>query len=199
MKASRLFLVAAAIAPMAVAEAQNQPPAGPPPEPIATVFRNRTGQLRRNIAQAFDSIPAAKFSYKPTEKQLTFGYIAQHITEDSYLFCNNFSDRKATRAVSDTATKDTVRATWPKDSLVTKMKAAFQFCDEVMANMTDAQATAMITITQPNGQTVQRARMNSLLGHAIDLADHYSQIANYMRLNGWLPPTALPRPGRGGQ
>jgi hypothetical protein len=34
--------------------------------------------------------------------------------------------------------------------------------------------------------------------HALDLADHYSQIANYMRLNGILPPSALPRPGRGG-
>jgi hypothetical protein len=41
--------------------------------------------------------------------------------------------------------------------------------------------------------------MNALLGHAMDLQDHYSQIANYMRLNGMLPPSALPRPaGRGG-
>jgi hypothetical protein len=40
--------------------------------------------------------------------------------------------------------------------------------------------------------------MNFLLGHAMDLQDHYSQIANYMRLLGMLPPSALPRPGRGG-
>jgi hypothetical protein len=33
-----------------------------------------------------------------------------------------------------------------------------------------------------------------VLGHALDLADHYSQLANYMRLNNILPPTALPRP-----
>jgi hypothetical protein len=33
-----------------------------------------------------------------------------------------------------------------------------------------------------------------VLGHALDLTDHYSQIANYMRLNNMLPPTALPRP-----
>jgi hypothetical protein len=32
-----------------------------------------------------------------------------------------------------------------------------------------------------------------VLGHVIDMADHYSQIANYMRLNGMLPPTALNR------
>jgi hypothetical protein len=33
-----------------------------------------------------------------------------------------------------------------------------------------------------------------VLGHVIDMADHYSQIANYMRLNNLIPPTALPRP-----
>jgi hypothetical protein len=32
-----------------------------------------------------------------------------------------------------------------------------------------------------------------VLGHALDLADHYSQLANYMRLNNIIPPTALPR------
>ena len=37
-----------------------------------------------------------------------------------------------------------------------------------------------------------------VLGHVIDLADHYSQLANYMRLNNILPPTALPRPNRAG-
>ena len=42
------------------------------------------------------------------------------------------------------------------------------------------------------------ARITMVLGHALDLADHYSQLANYMRLNNILPPTALPRPGRGG-
>jgi hypothetical protein len=34
------------------------------------------------------------------------------------------------------------------------------------------------------------------LGHALDMADHYSQLANYMRLNNIIPPTALPRPPR---
>jgi hypothetical protein len=193
---NRLLLILAVAAPMAIAEAQQ--PTTPPPNPIATVFRNRTGSLRRLIAQAYDSIPASKFSFKPTPAQLTFGYVAAHMANDAYGFCNNFSDRKATRPESHTTTPDSVKATWPKDSLVAQMKAAFQFCDEVMANMDDAAATAIITVTAPNGTSRQVARMNSLLGHAMDLQDHYSQIANYMRLNGMLPPSALPRPGRGG-
>jgi hypothetical protein len=198
MKTSRFVLLAATVAPLALAEAQNAPSPNPPPEPIATVYRQRTANLRRQIAQAYDSIPASKFGYKPTPAQLTFGYVAAHLANDAYFFCNNFSDRKATRPESHVSTPDTVKQHWPKDSLVAQMKAAFQFCDEVMANMTDAQANAIIEVQGPNNTTVKRPRMAYLLGHAMDLQDHYSQIANYMRLNGMLPPSALPRPGRGG-
>ena len=195
MKTSRLFLVIAVALPMGITEAQQ--PTAPPPNPIATVFRNRTANLRRFIAQALDSIPAAKFDFKPTPAQQSIGYVAQHLTEDSYFFCNNFSDRKAQRAEAHTSATDSVRAKWPKDSLVAHFKAAAAFCDEVSANLDDAQATAIITVTQ-GANTRQVSRINYLLGHAMDLQDHYSQLANYMRLNGMLPPSALPRPGRGG-
>jgi hypothetical protein len=43
-----------------------------------------------------------------------------------------------------------------------------------------------------SGRTTARARY--LLGYVTDLADHWSQIAIYMRLNGMVPPSALPRP-----
>ena len=79
-----------------VSLAAQQPPAGPPANPITTAFRTRTLGLQRNIAQAFDSIPEAKFNYRPTPAQLTIGYIAQHLATDNYLFCNNFGAMKAT-------------------------------------------------------------------------------------------------------
>lgn len=56
--------------------AAQQPAAGAPANPVTAVFRQRTIGLQRNLAQAFDSIPEAKFSYKPTPAQLTIGFIA---------------------------------------------------------------------------------------------------------------------------
>ena len=50
----------------------------------------------------------------------------------------------------------------------------------------------------PNGTTRTLTRAAMVLGHALDMADHYSQIANYMRLNNLIPPSALPRPPRTG-
>jgi hypothetical protein len=169
----------------------------PQANPITTAFRGRTLALQRNIAQAFDSIPEAKFSYKPTPAQLTIGYIAQHLVTDNYLFCDNFGAMKGTRSVADTTTADSVKAKWPKEVLVAKLKESFTFCENAFAQVDDTKLADAITMTF-NGTSRPSTRVNMVLGHAIDIADHYSQLANYMRLNNILPPTALPRPGRGG-
>jgi hypothetical protein len=189
------FVTLALVAPIAVAA--QQPTGGLPANPVTATFRNRISGLQRNIAQAFDSIPASKFSYKPTPAQLSVGYIAQHIADDNYFFCNNFGAMKATRPSEDTVTADSVKANWPKEKLVASLKASFAFCDQAIGQLNDSKLGEAVTITfEGNTRTVGRAGM--VLGHAIDLADHYSQLANYMRLNNILPPTALPRPRRAG-
>ena len=188
-----LFAIIALAAPIGLAAQQPAAPAGPPANPITTSFKTRIANQHRNIAQAFDSIPASKFSYKPTPAQLSIGYIAAHIANDDYFFCNNFGAMKGTRPAEDTATADSVKATWPKDKLVKSLKDSFAFCDQALAQVDDAKLADQISITfQGNTRTVTRAGM--VLGHALDLADHYSQLANYMRLNNIIPPTALPRP-----
>jgi DinB family protein len=188
--------VLALVAPMSLA-AQQPPPAGPPVNPITASFRGRIMGLHRNIAQAFDSIPEAKFSYKPTPAQLSIGYIAQHLVNDNYLFCNNFGAMKATRPAEDTTTADSVKATWPKATLVSRLKDSFAFCQQAFGQLEDARLADQITMTF-GGNSRQVTRSGMVLGHALDLADHYSQLANYMRLNGILPPTALPRQRPGG-
>jgi uncharacterized damage-inducible protein DinB len=189
MKITRVAVLALALP---IGLAAQQPAAGSQANPITGVFRGRTMNLQRNLAAAFDSIPEAKFSYKPTPAQLTIGYIAQHLASDNYFFCNQFGTSKATVPESDTTTPDSVKAKWPKDSLVAKLKASFAFCETAFAQLDDAKLADQITMTF-GGQSRNAPRAQMVLGHVIDMADHYSQIANYMRLNNMVPPTALPR------
>ena len=195
MKISRTAVFALALPVSLLAQ---QPSGQAPAEPITTAFRGRITALHRNLAQAFDSVPERLFSYKPTPAQLTIGYIAQHLANDNYLFCDAFGAVKSARPEEDTATPDSVKATWPKDKLISKLKESFTFCAAALQSLTDAKLPEQTTMTfNGNSRSVSRAQM--ALGHALDLADHYSQMANYMRLNGILPPTALPRPpARGG-
>ena len=192
-----LYLAAATLALPVSLAAQNPPaaPQAPPADPITTSFRTRTMGLQRNLAQAFDSIPESKFGYKPTPAQLSIGYIAQHLATDNYIFCNAFGSMKGTREAADTSTADSVKAKWPKAQLVSKLKESFKFCEDAFAQLNDGNLADQVEVSF-GAQKAMRPRAAMVLGHALDMADHYSQIANYMRLNNMLPPSALPRPTR---
>src|SRR2546423_7919181 len=169
------FIIAALAAPIGLAA--QQPSATLPPNPVSAAFKARITALHRNIAQAFDSIPESKFSYKPTPAQLTIGYIAQHLASDNYFFCNNFGAMKGTVAAEDTTTADSLKANWPKAKLVEKLKSSFTFCENAFAQLDDAKLAEQFTMTfGANSRSVPRATM--VLGHALDMADHYSQLAN---------------------
>ncbi len=101
---------------------------------------------------------------------------------------------KATIAAGDAETADSVKAKWPKAQLMEKLKASFAFCASAFEQLNDAALSEPATLQFGNNPPRQVSRATMVLGHALDMADHYSQIANYMRLNNMLPPTALPRP-----
>ena len=90
MKVLRAGILALAL-PVSLA-AQQTPAAQA--NPITTAFRTRILNSHRILAQAFDSIPESKFAYKPTPAQQSIGYIAQHLANDNYLFCNQFGAMK---------------------------------------------------------------------------------------------------------
>jgi hypothetical protein len=138
-------------------------------ETFADIFGSR-------LVAAFDSIPAARYDYRPTPPQQTIGYIAQHLEDANYGLCEHLSDLKHTRTSKDSLA-DTVKARWPKDTLVTRLKASLDFCDAAMKRVETPQLPAL-TFT--------------LLGFETDLAEHYSQVSTYMRLLGMVPPSALP-------
>ena len=186
MRVSRAALVFIAL-PIALGAQQA------PPNPVTTVMKQRTMTFQQRLAQAFDSIPEKIFGYKPTPAQLTIGYIAQHLADDNYFYCNQFGAMKGTRSAEDTSTPDTVKAKWPKAKLMASLRESFAYCDKALDQVDDKTLADQVTITfGGNSRSVTRSGM--VLLHALDLADHYSQLANYMRLNNILPPTALPRP-----
>ena len=82
-------------------------------------------------------------------------------------------------------------STQSKEQLVARLKESFQFCEQAFAKIDDTKLNQPIQLFGPNPFTMAAA-MFITVG---DWADHYSQEANYLRLNGILPPTAQPRRG----
>lgn len=191
----RVLSVAALALPIALSAQQPATPPQPPPANVVTLsFRAFSAHYGGWLVAAFDSIPASKYGYRPTPPQQTVGYIAQHLENANYELCALFGGVKPTMTAKDSLA-DTVKARWPKDTLVARLRASLAFCDGAMARVSDAKLADEVPVDPPGaGRTIVRTRF--LLAFVTDLAEHYSQIASYMRLIGMMPPSALPRPNR---
>jgi hypothetical protein len=132
-----------------------------------------------NLIAAAEAMPAEKFTYAPTPAQMSFAHIQTHLAEGNDFLCGKIAGVAA-------PTRTPVDTTAGKDKLVARLKETFAFCDSALAKVDD---TKQMTLFGPNPYT----RAMTILITVGDWLDHYSQEANYLRLNGVLPPTARPR------
>jgi hypothetical protein len=98
----------------------------------------------------------------------------------NYGLCERLGGPKAPRTAKDSLA-DTIKAKWPKDTLVARLRASLQFCDDALERLPRLDSPALAS---------------TLLAFETDLAEHYSQLSVYMRLLGLVPPSALPPPRR---
>jgi hypothetical protein len=70
-------------------------------EDINFAFSNFEDIFGGRLIAAFDSIPAAKYNYRPTPSQQTIGYIAQHLEGANYGLCERLGELKHTWSAKD--------------------------------------------------------------------------------------------------
>lgn len=174
----RLLLALAAALPSALAA--QAPSAGARRDGVMNAFESFAAIFGSRLVAAFDSIPASRYDYRPTPPQQTIGYIAQHLEGANYSLCEEMGALKHARTATDSLA-DTVKARWPKDTLVARLRSSFAFCDSAMAQVRTIES---------------ESRARTLLAFQTDLAEHYAQVAVYMRLIGLVPPSALPPKAR---
>lgn len=147
--------------------------------PVATAFRENASTEAKNLIAAAQEFPADKYGFKPTPAQMSFADIVVHLSGGNDFLCGRVGGTKA-------PTRAKVAATASKDSLVARLKETFAFCEQSLASLDDSKLTEMLPFF--GGRTMTRAAM--MTATTADYADHYSQMAIYLRLNGLLPPTA---------
>src|SRR6266571_8138971 len=147
--------------------------------PVADAFRDYAKQSAKNLIAAAEEFPADKYSYKPTPSQMSVGDIVVHLTQGNDYLCGAIGGMKAPERTK-------VAATDSKDALLARLRDTFAFCDQALASLTDANLGEQLPFF--GGRKMSRAAVMTVTTG--DWADHYSQYANYLRLNGMLPPTA---------
>jgi uncharacterized damage-inducible protein DinB len=159
---------------------------------IKDQFEAFAGHYAGWLLAAFDSIPANKYNFKPSAPQQSIGYIAQHLETANYGLCERIGGMTRTKTARDSL-PDTVKATWPKDTLTARLRASLYFCRDAFAKVDDSKMSDPVPLGPP-GSNLTQPRVRALLFFVTDLAEHYAQVASYMRVMGMVPPSALPRP-----
>ncbi|HEV7837677.1 MAG TPA: DinB family protein [Gemmatimonadaceae bacterium] len=147
--------------------------------PVADAFRDNARESAKNLIAAAEEFPADKLTFKPTPAQMSVADIIVHLTQGNDYLCGSIGGVKA-------PTRTTVAATDSRDVLLARLRETFAFCDQALAPVTDATLAEQLPFF--GGRKMSRAAVMTLTTG--DWADHYSQAAIYLRLNGLLPPTA---------
>jgi uncharacterized damage-inducible protein DinB len=151
--------------------------------PVTSVVKEILPRQQKNLVAAAEAMPADKYTYKPTEQQMTFSHLVLHVIESNNYLCSKIGDVPEVKAPVPLKESD------GKDKLMTALKASFDFCTTALGKVDDSKLSDEIELF--GGRKGSRAF--GLIALTNGWADHYSSAAMYLRLNGILPPTAQPK------
>lgn len=147
--------------------------------PVSDAFRQREERAARHLVAAAEEMPAEKYGYKPTPAQMSFADVIHHLSEGNDFLCGRISGAEAPKRAE-------VKPGAGKDKQVARLKETFDFCASALAKVNDSDLSGKVKLFGPRDFT----RVEAMFLTVDDWADHYSQLANYLRLNGRVPPTA---------
>ena len=168
-----IWVLAMAMAMTCVATAQSNPVM----DSVRQIMQRQEGHL----TGAAQEMPADKYGFRPTAQQMTFGTLVLHVTETNHFLCSRIAGVEAPKQG-----KVELKPTDPKDKLVSTLKSSFDYCKSALAKVNDSDLGTQIKVW--GGKQMPKA--GAAIGITDDWADHYSQAAMYLRLNGLLPPSA---------
>ena len=150
----------------------------------AQVYGKLLSLLEKEFVGAAEAMPEDKYNFAPTtaigefKGVRSFGGQVKHVAEANYYFFGgpNFSEAE------DKVKSDAIEKLATKAEIVQALKDSFTQAHSFVDGITPENAY----VTMPSGGT--RAGMAAFgIAHFMD---HYGQIAEYLRMNGIVPPAS---------
>jgi uncharacterized damage-inducible protein DinB len=148
---------------------------------MAGVAKAMHATIRRDLAEAAESMPAADFAFKPTPQIRSFAELVGHVVNANLFFCAQAKGEKPPATANFEKVSD-------KATLVKGLNDALAYCDGAYAATTDANFMDLVKIAggQGGGDT-RRGAM--LMFNTTHNNEHYGNIVLYLRLKGLVPPS----------
>lgn len=142
-----------------------------------------SGELSVAVA---DAMPADGYTFRPAPEEMSFGELMAHIAAADRGACANASGLTAPALpakISEWA-KDSIKVDVDKETAVSFVKDAFEFCGKAVAEMP---ASRMDTVVGPPNRNLTGSEW--LWSYFTHTAHHRGQAEVYLRLKGIKPPT----------
>ena len=154
----------------------------PVANPVTTTAQRLLDRYAKYLMATVETMPAEKYSYRPTPDLMSFGKTIAHIAEVNDFSCSKFSDIPLPQSPKVTEADS-------KEKLDAALKASFDYCAQTLAKLEDSKLGEPITFFAGR----QASRAAAVFELIDDLSDHYGSLSLYLRLNGLLPPSAQPK------
>jgi uncharacterized damage-inducible protein DinB len=157
---------------------------------MAAVANSMHKTIRRNLAEAARTMPAAEYSFKPTPEVRSFAELIGHVANANFFFCAQAKGEKSPATGNYEKTVE-------REALLKALDESLGYCDSVYAATTDATFAEPVKLAAP-GPSHDAARGAVLMFNTTHNNEHYGNLVVYMRLKGHVPPSsagaAQPKP-----
>jgi hypothetical protein len=144
------------------------------------------------IIPAVDAMPAAKFSFAPTDGEFkgvrTFGQMVKHLSATNHILAAAALGEAAPADAGDEVGPEAVRT---KSEIPAYLKDSFAHLDKAVEAIGQASMPVNPSPISPlkRGEVTRSTLVAESLMHS---ADHYGQLVEYLRMNGIVPPASRP-------
>ena len=149
---------------------------------LAAVAKSMHATIRRNIAEAAETMPAEDYAFRPTPQVRSFAEILGHIANANFLFCSQAN------GMSSPSTTNLEKLT-EKAASVKAVLDSLAYCDTVYETTTDSNFNQPATVAGLGNRPTPTIRGAVLMFNTTHNNEHYGNIVVYMRLKGHVPPS----------
>jgi len=176
----------ASAAPSASAQQSPQPP-----PTVTSAIDREVSIIEKEVVDAAEAMPEDKYNFTPESLNLpgsdykgvrTFGEQVKHIAASNYLIWSPITGEKPPDTVNEGKGPETMKT---KADIVKFLKESFAFGHKAVATLTTANLVEPIAFGK---NTTTRLFLSTFA--AAHCLDHYGQMAEYLRMNGIVPPAS---------
>jgi ABC-type molybdate transport system ATPase subunit len=148
--------------------------------PFSDDARQTYALIKGSLLKAADKMPAEFYSFHTVPEVRTFAQMIAHVADGQTRMCGTVKGESPT---ANANTKST------KPELVAALKASFDYCDPVYANMTDVAGAAKVKWAIWDMSKLGLLNWN--ISHDNEM---YGIIGAFLRVKGIVPPSSEGRP-----